>query len=770
MAARTTLSAGLIDLRTSSQAADEPDDDDDEFTSEEADDDGITSEEVPTTACSVAFPPSLTARQRAALHEAAKEHGLQHGSKTDSQGRRMLTITRPFAEGRHVVVPMEEAGLTDACLGELTESLLGLKLDGKLQLCSGTAAMGLRREQGSGSSGRGESADVLTVESFVHSMDKLLDLEKDAELARSTELATLMKPETAQRRGLALLNLKCVDETPGLFGRTLLFWRPHDIVALKRSDAEPSSPVLEQGMVYDLNAKEDSITVVVDSFLRMTWTNLSALRGWSMKVPQEWQPFLQATYKMMKDTLMRLTQGVLQGPAAYLVPTLFGTRPPSFAGVPPVVNFYNRQLDHSQQAAVAKALSAYDVFLLHGPPGTGKTTVVVEIILQEVSRGRKVLACAASNIAVDNLVERLATTKVKLIRLGHPARLLPQVLDCSLDAQVLPIDNSILAKYARKQMKDRRDRANLRRDLRCLAMEERKRQQPLVAAIIQNSRVILTTPTGASNRYLDEVRFDVVVIDEAAQALEAVSWIALLKGRRCVLAGDHLRLPPTVLSKEAERHGLGVTLFVNAHSLVAGHKLLGLDGVSRTATSEATLVLVDTTGCEMEEAREEEGDSWQNDGEAHVVIAYAERLLDAGVAATDIGIITPYSAQVACLKELRGSKQVLAPVEVLTVDGFQGREKEAIIISMVRSNDRGEAGFLAERRRMNVAATRARRQCCVICNRDTVTHDEFLKDMIDYFEIHGELLSAIELYPQQCAEGQASGEHQQQLGSSNLDR
>eukprot|EP00850_Spirogloea_muscicola_P015831 SM000124S25963 [mRNA] locus=s124:290428:293698:- [translate_table: standard] len=622
MTARTTLRVGLIDLRSSSQAADKPD-------QLQVDGDGITSEEEPTRVRSIAFPPSVTARQRAALHEAAKEHGLQHGSKTNSQGQRMLTITRPSAKGRHVVVPMEEAGLSDACLGELTESLLGLKLDGKLQLCSDTAAMGLRREQGFGSSGRRQSAKLLTIESFVRSMDKLLDLEQvlldlrmclspfdpgrlplhstfdmrisclyfvgivfllvffvslltiiptvvrggfqDAELARSNELATLMKPETAQRRGLALLDLKCVNEAPGLFGRTLLvlkpnqeehsfpphkFWRPRDIVALKRSEAEPTSPVLEQGIVY-----EDSITVVVDDIPEKDLDHPIRLE----------KLVNNAAYQLLKDTLMQLTEGVLQGPAADLVPTLFGIRPPTFAGVPPVVNFFNGQLDQSQQAAVFKALSANDVFLLHGPPGTGKTTAVVEIILQgpQSARVRSVKHCGGQP-------RRLATQNVKLVRLGHPARLLPQVLECSLDAQVLRSDNSALANDAREEMKqlevkllessDRRERANLRQDMRWLAKEERRRQQPLAAAIIRNSKVILATLTGALSRHLRASRahtstFDVIVIDEAGQALEAASWIALLQGRRCVLAGDHLQLPPTVLSKEAERLGLGVTLF-----------------------------------------------------------------------------------------------------------------------------------------------------------------------------------------------------------------
>eukprot|EP00850_Spirogloea_muscicola_P021982 SM000270S10379 [mRNA] locus=s270:124164:128532:- [translate_table: standard] len=741
----------------------------------------------------------------------------------------MLTIMRPSAKGRHVIVPMEDSGLNDARLGELAESLLGLNVHGKLQPGSGTMDMDSRSEQGAGNIGRGPSADPLTVESFVRSMVKLLALEKDAELAASAEAAELVKPETAQRRGRTLLNLKCVDSAPGLFGKTLLVlepnrgdilpphkFTPHDVVALKPSKAEASSPALGQGVVYRL--KDASITIAMDDIPEEGLDHPIRLEKLANDV----------TYKRMKDTLAELSRGVRQGPAAELVPTLFGTRLPTFAKLPANVKFFNQQLDHSQQAAVAKALSANDVFLLHGPPGTGKTTAVVEIILQEVSRGHKVLACAASNIAVDNLVERLAVQKVKLVRLGHPARLLPQVLECSLDAQVLRSDNSALANDVRKEMKqlgdkllktrDRREKGSLRQDLRRLAKEERKRQQQAVAELIKNSTVVLTTLTGALSHSLHETIFDVVIIDEAAQALEAASWIALLKGRRCVFAGDHLQLPPTVKSAEAERQGLAVTLFerlsasfgdtitslltvqyrmnegimrwswealyggklyievwglliklevylfnlraqsthvpeltvghmkfsCETHSIVAGHKLLDLEGVSQLATCEATLVLVDTAGCDMEETREEEGDSTKNDGEAQVVIAYAERLIDAGVAAASIGIITPYSAQVGCLKELRGSKQALAPVEVSTVDGFQGREKEAIIISMVRSNERGEVGFLAEKRRMNVAVTRARRQCCIVCDSDTVQHDVFLKDTIEYFEANGELLSAME--------------------------
>ncbi|KAF3621774.1 hypothetical protein FXO37_32609 [Capsicum annuum] len=177
--------------------------------------------------------------------------------------------------------------------------------------------------------------------------------------------------------------------------------------------------------------------------------------------------------------------------------------------------------DEDAKDAISKALSSKDVFLLHGPPGTGKTTTVVEIILQEVERGSKILACAASNIAVDNIVERLVPHRVKLVRLGHPARMLPQVLDSALDAQAL---NGKLLKA-----KDRNAKRDIRRELKSLSREERKRQQLAVADVIKNADVVLTTLTGALTKKLDGLSFDVIIIDEAAQALEIACWIALLK-------------------------------------------------------------------------------------------------------------------------------------------------------------------------------------------------------------------------------------------------
>ncbi|XP_010558761.1 PREDICTED: DNA-binding protein SMUBP-2 isoform X2 [Tarenaya hassleriana] len=552
----------------------------------------------------------------------------------------------------------------------------------------------------------------------------------------------------------------------------------HDVVVLKLNKADLGSPALAQGVVYRL--KDSSITVAFDDIPEEGLSSPLRLE----KVANE------VTYRRMKDTLIQLSKGVQKGPASDLVPILFGERPPTMSKKDVKFSLFNKNLDHSQKDAISKALSSKDVFLLHGPPGTGKTTTVVEIILQEVKRGSKILACAASNIAVDNLVERLVPHRVKLVRVGHPARLLPQVLDSALDAQVLRGDNSALANDIRKEMKalngkllkekHKGMRRDIQRELRALAKEERKRQQLAVSDVIKNADVVLTTLTGAVSHKLNNTDFDLVIIDEAAQALEVACWIALLKGSRCILAGDHLQLPPTIQSVEAERRGLGRTLFerladlcgdevkamltvqyrmhelimnwsseelydnkITAHSSVASHTLFDLENVVKSPSTEATLLLVDIAGCDMEEKKDEE-DSTYNEGEAEVAMAHAMRLVQSGVKPSDIGVITPYAAQVMLLKMLRSKEAKLKDVEISTVDGFQGREKEAIIISMVRSNAKKEVGFLSDRRRMNVAVTRARRQCCLVCDTETVSGDAFLKRLVEYFEEHGEYLSGSE--------------------------
>lgn len=635
------------------------------------------------------------------------------------------------------------------------------------------------------------SDDKITLEQFVSTMAPLIDMEKEAEISVSMNSGAMRSLDIAQKKGSTILNLKCVDAQTGLMGKSLLEFHSnkgdvlpphkfgnHDVVVLKPNKADLGSPPLGQGVVYRI--KDSSITVAFDDIPEE-----------GLNIPLRLEKVAnEVTYRRMKDTLIQLSKGVQKGPAADLVPVLFGERPPTVSKKDIKFTLVNSNLDSSQKDAISKALSSKNLFLLHGPPGTGKTTTVIEIILQEVKRGSKILACAASNIAVDNIVERLVPHRVKLVRVGHPARLLPQVLESALDAQVLRGDNSALANDIRKEMKllngrllkakDKNTKRDIRKELKSLSKEERKRQQLAVTDVIKNADVVLTTLTGALSKNLEGFSFDLVIIDEAAQALEIACWIALLKGPRCILAGDHLQLPPTIQSVVAEKKGLGRTLFerlanlygddvmsmltvqyrmhelimnwsseelysskIKAHPSVAAHTLYELEDVKRSSSTEPTLLVIDIAGCDMEEKKDEE-DSTLNEGEAAVAIAHARRLVDSGVQAADVGIITPYAAQVVLLKMLRGNENKLKDMEVSTVDGFQGREKEAIIISMVRSNSKKEVGFLSDRRRMNVAVTRARRQCCIICDTETVIGDKFLKRLVEYFEEHGEYLSASE--------------------------
>ncbi|CAI5978936.1 unnamed protein product [Closterium sp. NIES-65] len=593
---------------------------------------------------------------------------------------------------------------------------------------------------------------------------------QDAEVALAEEAASTRSLASAQAKGRVLCHLRCTEATSGLMGKTLLTlvsnktgkgaskgatadagpagsgsrasgpvlpphkFTPHDVVAIRANKAEGAQAAIAQGVVY--RVREDAVVVAVDD----------VPDGDGLDAPVRIEKLANdVTYKRMRDTLGALSRtgdvgvSTVGRPGAALIPVLFGQSEPRLAKAPPPFTPFNRALDESQKAAVAKSLSAHHVALIHGPPGTGKTTTVVEVVVQEVKRGSKVLVCAASNIAVDNLVERLVPHKqVRAVRVGHPARLLPSILNSSLDALVQQSDNSALAKDVRKEMQQlsgkllktriRRERGEIQRDLRRLGKEERQRQQRAVEDVLKDSNVVLTTLTGCLSRHLEPLTFDLVVIDEAAQALEVSCWAAVLKAPRCILSGDHLQLPPTVQCDEAQKRGLGVTLFerlhrlygdritsmltvqyrmhkdimcwasdelyqslLSAHASVASHGLPDLPGVVSGPVTEARLVLVDTTGCDdVEEQREEEGESLRNEGEARVVVAHVRRLLEAGVDAGDIGIVTPYSAQVGLLKSFREDSRQLARVEISTVDGFQGREKEAIIISMVRSNDTGE--------------------------------------------------------------------------------
>ncbi|KAL0486493.1 hypothetical protein AKO1_012023 [Acrasis kona] len=464
--------------------------------------------------------------------------------------------------------------------------------------------------------------------------------------------------------------------------------------------------------------------------------------------------------------------------------------------------FFNDGLNDSQRDAIRHAVSTKDVSLILGPPGTGKTTTVVELIRQITTHRReRIMVCAPSNVAVDNIVEKLSNVpKLRIVRMGHPARLMESVLKHSLDHNIDHGDGAKIVSDIRRDMEDvhkkirktrvKADKKSLRMELRSLQKELKEREHKVVRDVIDHSDVVLCTITGADDRYLRDRIFDWVIIDEAAQCVEAACWIPALKGRRLVLAGDPFQLPPTILSEQAKRKGLEVTLFERlyvkhkdkicrmlnvqyrmnadimkwssnefyqekliAHESVSEHLLVDLKDVVETDETCVALMMIDTARCGMEEndynkedelnkdddrARAEESKS--NDHEARLVVQHVKNLLNAGISERDIAVITPYSAQVHAIKSLLGEE--LEDMEVGTVDGFQGREKEAVVISMVRSNPDGQVGFLSDERRTNVAITRARRHVCVVCDTVTLRTNAFLSRMTQYFADYSTVTSA----------------------------
>jgi superfamily I DNA and/or RNA helicase len=445
-------------------------------------------------------------------------------------------------------------------------------------------------------------------------------------------------------------------------------------------------------------------------------------------------------------------------------------------------------LNPEQGEALDLADRAEDLALVHGPPGTGKTTVLVEVVRRAVARGEKVLAAAPSNLAVDNLLERLAAAGLSCVRVGHPARVLPGLLAHTLEARV---EGHEAARIARELVEEaialRRDARKRRqrrgpgrfsesrvreRDARALFAEARALEARAQGEVLDRAEVVLATLTSLDGPALAGRRFALAAVDEATQAVEPATYLALLRADRAVLAGDHLQLPPTVLSAAAQAGGLGVSLFERlgaAHgglarvTLAEQHRMNArimafpsaalYDGRLRAhpaaadrAIDDAPLEVIDTAGRGFEEETPEGSDSRQNPGEAEVAAAEVERVLALGVPPSEIAVISPYEAQVQRLRQLL-AVHLERGLEVDTVDGFQGREKDAVIVSLVRSNEAGEVGFLADVRRMNVALTRARMKLVVVGDGATVARHPFYDRFLRHAEQTGAWRSAWERWP-----------------------
>jgi len=676
------------------------------------------------------------------------------------------------------------------------------------------------------------AAATQTARRYVERLGHLVELEREEEMRRHEEEIKSLSGREREKRGRALLRMRGRDEGACLGGHEVKFMKE------KKGTPLPDHEIRVGDLVMISKQdplREDNPTGTVTQI-----TNYSVTAAFDPE-PDGWvfgdglRVDLYAndiTYQRMQEALAQLPTA--DEPLASLRDVCTGVRSPAPPESASVDTWHNPTLSESQRDAVRSAVGTGAVHLIHGPPGTGKTTTAVEIIQQCVHRGESVLATAASNTAVDTMLAFLVGQGVDAVRLGHPARVTPALHAHTLDARIQDDETyrrsrkrreaafDILRQLSeqddltrpsgrwRRGMSDDRirelaekgrgsrgvpaktieemaDWLELRERADTLFHEAERLEQEAVDEILAGADVVCSTNSTAGSDLLDGRTFDTLVIDEATQATAPSCWIPMTHARRAILVGDHKQLPPTILNEESAHGGLQHTLFerlathhetdpdapdsirsllrtqyrmhetimnfssrrfyddrLAAADAVRRHTLANL-GVSVGARPrpqrdildpDAPLVFVDTTGLDAPELQRRGSHSRENPREAEIVTLLARLLLDGGLSPSQMAVISPYNDQVDRIDTALD----VDGLEVDTVDGFQGRENEVVLISLVRSNDRREIGFLNEPRRFNVALTRARRKAVVVGDVRTVSVGSVFNAFIRYVENEARLV------------------------------
>ncbi|EGW35223.1 uncharacterized protein SPAPADRAFT_53535 [Spathaspora passalidarum NRRL Y-27907] len=648
--------------------------------------------------------------------------------------------------------------------------------------------------------------------------------EQQEDISETDAYISMYSPKKLSSLGLAIINLQIINLRTGLGAKTIIelkldpafgdtdintgTLRTGDIVKLSKMEkststnakkkktksttsTENSEDSEDQGIeavVLKVSTQTISISVeesTDDAHVLQYYnnTNNDSTRMWLVKLANS------ITYKRMISTMNKVNElqpsdkndihKLLLGESSYI-----SHQNNHF------ITFFNSHLNDSQKQAIEFAINKSNITIIHGPPGTGKTYTLIELIQQLTNLGEKVLVCGPSNISVDTILERLGDKykSGQLIRIGHPARLLPVNLQHSLEILsksygreiISDIEHDISSTLTKiRKCKRYAERRELYQELKLLKRELKQREKKIVHELLINARVVVATLHGSGSYELrtNDLAFDTIIIDEVSQSMEPQCWIPLLlntKFKRLVIAGDNMQLPPTV--KSVKRKGssiLETTLFdrlvlkgegnkfkklldvqyrmntsimmfpnmqlysnkLKSDSSVENITLSELPGVEENDDTLCKCIWYDTQGGEFPEQVSEsvEGDSKYNEMELLVVRGHIEKLLSDGVQPKDIGVIAPYAAQVQLLKKQMGPE---TEIEISTVDGFQGREKEVIILTLVRSNESREIGFLSDQRRLNVAITRPKRQLCVIGDLELMSSSGsiFLKNWCKYVE------------------------------------
>lgn len=473
--------------------------------------------------------------------------------------------------------------------------------------------------------------------------------------------------------------------------------------------------------------------------------------------------FDESSYKAMFDAMDRV-MAVKDGRLYDLRETLLGKREAGFFSFSAIRYPW---LNPSQEEAINKILRAKDVAIVHGPPGTGKTTTLVEAIYETLRRESQVLVCAQSNMAVDWISQQLVERGVNVLRIGNPSRVDDKMLSYTYERrfEAHPMYDTLwgMRKAVRELYRTNRDKA------RAIKEKAESLEYEIRESLFTDSRVVACTLVGAANNILYGRTFQSLFIDEAAQALEAACWIPICKSHRVIFAGDHKQLPPTIKCFEAERAGLSHTLMeklaVSKPEVVSllnvqyrmhekimqfssdwfyEGKLKAADEVKCRGILdfEEPMEWINTEDFSFEEEYVAQSAGRVNKMEGELVLSLLTQFIEkvgphrVMEERIDFGIISPYKAQVYYLRHLIKESKFLKPfrkfITVNSVDGFQGQERDVVIISLVRSNESGEIGFLKELRRMNVAMTRAKMKLMIIGNAATLSHHAFYRKLWEW--------------------------------------
>ena len=635
-------------------------------------------------------------------------------------------------------------------------------------------------------------------------LESLLGLEQAEDLAQYQQQVLETPLKERQRRGSTWYPVRLAETRIGTGGKYVIrlqrnaeYNQPHPFQTGASAALfwnAPAGQKVPQLPGIILSVDQENMEIQVQAEELPDWTD-ERLLGVDLL-------FDENSYREMKFALGRLKQADEKSNAGRLRNVLLGFDKARFSGkqASPEAEDLLRKLNESQRNAVRRMLQAEDVFVLHGPPGTGKTTTLVSAVQAALCGSPQVLVCAPSNAAADLLTERLAAAGVKVLRIGNPARISEEILPYTMDHLIAGHGDAKEIKRLRKlayelkrmawsykkyyDRSDREQKQAMLKEAKSILQQIAGMEQYVLDGAREKTQAFVCTLVGASSQFLKGKEFDWVFIDEAGQALEPASWIPVLKAKRLVMAGDHCQLPPTVKAKEAARQGLEQTLMekflarsteessamlelqyrshldimaFSSEYFYAG-KLRPWEGVEAARLwkeeeeANRPLVFLDTAGTGFEEVFHPESTGLSNPGEAALLHRHLRAWLEENAGhlppVLQVAVISPYREQVERLKVIcAGLEKSLGgrvKIRCGTVDGFQGQEADLVYISLVRSNERSEIGFLRDIRRMNVAITRAKKRLVLIGDSATLSGFGFYDKLLAFLEARALYQSAWE--------------------------